>query len=103
MARRGQRARTTAHLPFFAAFWATASCRRRSMSGRQPHAALPRPRDRVRPAEALRERRVRRPSSGIVTRRAETRLARNDRGIVGWAAPGANAPRARPEGDAPDI
>jgi hypothetical protein len=34
-------------------------------------------------AEALRERRVRRPASGIVTRRAETRLARNDRGIVG--------------------
>jgi hypothetical protein len=34
-------------------------------------------------AEALREQRVRRPASGIVTRRAETRLARNDRGIVG--------------------
>jgi hypothetical protein len=39
--------------------------------------------DRVRPAGALRERRVRRPASGIVTRRAETRLARDDRGVVG--------------------
>jgi hypothetical protein len=42
---------------------------------RQHSAAEGGTRDRVRPAAALRERRARRPASGIVTRRAETLLA----------------------------
>jgi hypothetical protein len=50
---------------------------------RQHSAAEGGTRDRVRPAAALRERRVRRPASEIVTQRAETRLASDDRGMVG--------------------
>ena len=45
---------------------------------RQHSAAEGGTRDRVRPAGALRMRRLRRPASGTVTRRAETRLARDD-------------------------
>jgi hypothetical protein len=47
---------------------------------RQHSAAEGGTRDRVRPAGALH---ARRPASGIVTRRAETRLARHDGGMIG--------------------
>jgi hypothetical protein len=43
--------------------------------------------------EALRLRRLRRTTSGIVTRRAET--------LIALSGSGRHAPRARPEGDAP--
>jgi hypothetical protein len=67
---------------------------------RQHSAAEGGTRDRVRPAGALRMRRLRRPASGTVTRMG------GDAGGDGWPimegvrGSGRHAPRARPEGDA---
>jgi hypothetical protein len=68
---------------------------------RQHSAAAGGTRDRVRPAGALRARRLRRPASGIVTRMGGDARALDDNGSSWLSGSGRNAPRARPEGDAP--
>ena len=69
---------------------------------RQHSAAEGGTRDRVRPAGALHARRVRRPASRIVTRMGGDARAGGDNTSDRLSGSGRNAPRARPEGDAPE-
>ena len=69
---------------------------------RQYSAAEGGTRDRVRPDRNSHARRLRRPASGIVTRMGGDARARDENTSDRLSGFGRHAPRARPEGDAPE-